>query len=96
MLQLQLLRWQICLAGSGEIIRCIPYMAFALAAAFLGMTAFKEGVPNIRATFVGAAIIGILANGLTILEVPTFMQDVITGIIVIAAVIMQRLGRDNR
>lgn len=66
------------------------------AAAFLGMTAFKEGVPNIWGTFVGAAIIGILANGLTILEVPTFMQDVITGIIVIAAVIMQRLGRDNR
>ncbi|MGO0063265.1 ABC transporter permease [Brevibacillus fluminis] len=66
------------------------------AAAFLGMTAFKEGVPNIWGTFVGAAIIGILANGLTILEVPSFMQDVITGIIVIAAVILQRLGRGVR
>ncbi|AJY74157.1 ABC transporter permease [Paenibacillus beijingensis] len=65
----------------------------AYAAAFLGMTTFKEGVPNMWGTFVGAAIIGILANGLTILEVPTFMQDVITGIIVIAAVILQRLGR---
>ncbi|WP_276356480.1 ABC transporter permease [Cohnella caldifontis] len=65
----------------------------AYAAAFLGMTSFKEGVPNIWGTFVGAAIIGILANGLTILEVPTFMQDVITGCIVIAAVIMQKLGR---
>lgn len=68
----------------------------AYAAAFLGMTAFKDGVPNIWGTFVGAAILGVLANGLTILEVPTFMQDVITGLIVIAAVIMQRLGRDNR
>lgn len=67
----------------------------AYAAAFLGMTAFKEGVPNIWGTFVGAAIIGILANGLTILEVPTFMQDVITGAILIAAIIMQRLGSDN-
>jgi ribose transport system permease protein len=65
----------------------------AYAAAFLGMTSFKEGVPNIWGTFVGAAIIGILANGLTILEVPTFMQDVITGCIVIAAVLMQKLGR---
>lgn len=65
----------------------------AYAAAFLGMTTFKEGVPNILGTFVGAAIIGILANGLTILEVPTFMQDVITGVIVISAVILQKLGR---
>jgi ribose transport system permease protein len=68
----------------------------AYAAAFLGMTSFKEGVPNIWGTFVGAAIIGILANGLTILEVPTFMQDVITGLIVIAAVILQRWGRGSR
>ncbi|MFC5404577.1 ABC transporter permease [Cohnella soli] len=67
----------------------------AYAAAFLGMTSFKEGVPNIWGTFVGAAIIGILANGLTILEVPTFMQDVITGCIVIAAVLMQKFGRGN-
>lgn len=68
----------------------------AYAAAFLGMTAFKEGVPNIWGTFVGAAIIGILANGLTILEVPTFMQDVVTGCIVITAVIMQGIGRGTR
>jgi ribose transport system permease protein len=68
----------------------------AYAAAFLGMTSFKEGVPNIWGTFVGAAIIGILANGLTILEVPTFMQDVITGLIVIAAVLLQRMERGSR
>ncbi|MFD0713003.1 ABC transporter permease [Paenibacillus sp. GCM10027626] len=67
----------------------------AYAAAFLGMTSFKEGVPNVWGTFVGAAIIGILANGMTILQVPTFMQDVITGCIVIAAVLMQKLGRDR-
>ncbi|UFJ39793.1 ABC transporter permease [Brevibacillus humidisoli] len=68
----------------------------AYAAVFLGITVGKEGVPNIWGTFVGAAIIGILANGLTIMEVPTFMQDVITGMIVIAAVIVQKLGRDAR
>lgn len=67
----------------------------AYAAVFLGMTSFKEGVPNVWGTFVGAAIIGILANGMTILAVPTFMQDVITGCIVIAAVLMQKLGRGN-
>lgn len=62
------------------------------AAVFLGRTIFKEGVPNIWGTFVGAAILGILANGLTILQVPTFMQDLITGFIIIAAVVVQKIG----
>ena len=68
----------------------------AYAAAFLGMTAFREGVPNVLGTLLGAAIIGILANGLTILQVPSFLQDVLTGAIVIAAVVGQRLGSARR
>lgn len=65
----------------------------AYAAAFLGRTVFKEGVPNIWGAFAGAAILGILANGLTILQVPTFMQNVLTGIIIIFAVVVQKIGR---
>lgn len=65
------------------------------AAAFLGRTVFKEGVPNIWGTFVGAAILGVLANGLTILQVPTFMQDLLTGCIIILAVIVQKIGRGD-
>lgn len=67
----------------------------AYAAVFLGMTVMKSGVPNIIGTLFGAAIIGIMANGLTILEIPTFMQDVITGIIIILALIIQKLGREK-
>ncbi|RFU64637.1 ABC transporter permease [Peribacillus saganii] len=67
----------------------------AYAAVFLGMTVIKSGVPNIMGTLFGAAIIGIMANGLTILEIPTFMQNVITGSIIIAALIIQKLGRDS-
>jgi ribose transport system permease protein len=66
----------------------------AYAAVFLGMTIVKNGVPNVMGTLFGAAIIGIMANGLTILEIPTFLQDVITGIIIIFALIIQKLGRD--
>jgi ribose transport system permease protein len=63
------------------------------AAAFLGRTVFKEGVPNIWGTFAGAAILGVLANGLTIMQVPTFMQDLLTGCIIILAVVVQKIGR---
>lgn len=65
------------------------------AAAFLGRTVFREGAPNIWGTFVGAAILGVLANGLTILQVPTFMQDLLTGCIIILAVVVQKIGRGD-
>jgi ribose transport system permease protein len=68
----------------------------AYAAVFLGMTIVKSGVANVIGTLFGAAIIGIMANGLTILEIPTFLQEVITGIIIIAALIVQKLGRDSK
>ena len=44
---------------------------------------------------VGAAILGILANGLTILQMPSYMQNIITGGIIILAVIAQRAGHGD-
>jgi ribose transport system permease protein len=66
------------------------------AAVFLGKTMFKNGVPNIWGTFAGAAILGILANGLTIMRAPTFLQDVLTGSIIVLAVVLPKLGRRAR
>ncbi|WP_342433389.1 ABC transporter permease [Neobacillus sp. FSL H8-0543] len=71
------------------------YFLNAYAAVFLGMTVVRSGVPNIFGTLFGAAVLGILANGLTILEIPTFLQNVITGLIIIFALIIQKLGRDH-
>lgn len=71
------------------------YFLQAYAAVYLGTTVFREGVPNVWGTFIGAAILGILSNGLTILQVPSFMQDVLTGCIIILAVIAQRIGRGD-
>lgn len=65
------------------------------AAVYLGSTVSKEGVPNVFGSFVGAAILGILANGLTILQVPTFVQDILTGCIIIVAVVAQKLGQGD-
>lgn len=64
----------------------------AYAAAFLGMTAIRGGVPNVLGTLLGAATLGVLANGLTILNVPSFMQDVVTGAIIVVAIVFQKIG----
>lgn len=64
----------------------------AYAAAFLGMTANRSGVPHVLGSLLGAATLGILANGLTILNVPSFLQDVVTGAIVVAAVVFQKIS----
>ncbi|MDR2110120.1 MAG: ABC transporter permease [Spirochaetaceae bacterium] len=66
------------------------------AAVFLGKTMFKNGFPNIWGTFVGAAILGILANGLTIMRAPTFLQDVLTGSIIVLAVVVPKLNKRSR
>lgn len=68
----------------------------AYAAVFLGKTMFREGVANIWGTVVGAIILGVLANGLTIMQVPTFMQDLLTGCIIILALVMQKIGAGGK
>ena len=65
----------------------------AYAAAFLGATASRVGTPNIGGTFLGVVIAGIVANGLTMLGVETFVQRMVTGAIILAAVLMRRVGR---
>jgi ribose transport system permease protein len=67
----------------------------AYAAAFLGMTAVRGGVPNVLGSLLGAATLGILANGLTILNMPSFLQDVVTGAVVVVAVVFQKIGNTS-
>lgn len=61
-------------------------MLNAIAAVFLGVTVSEEGEPRVLGTLVGVLILGVLANGLTQLQIDTYVQQVLTGAIVIAAV----------
>ena len=72
------------------------YCLNAFATIFIGKTLFKEGIPNVLGTVVGVALFTILANGLTIMQVPTFVQNITTGIVIVLAVILQKMGsKDN-
>uniref|UniRef100_A0A7V4TWA7 ABC transporter permease n=1 Tax=Candidatus Caldatribacterium saccharofermentans TaxID=1454753 RepID=A0A7V4TWA7_9BACT len=71
------------------------YLMSSYTAAFLGTTLFREGEANVWGTFVGALIMGVLANGLTILNVPYFLQDILTGAILVGALVL-RTSREGR
>ncbi|MEZ5666565.1 MAG: ABC transporter permease [Alphaproteobacteria bacterium] len=72
-----------------------PLLLPAYAAVFLGTTASPTGTPTVAGTFLGVAIAGVLANGLTIVGVEPFVQKMLTGAIIIAAVLVRRLGRPS-
>ena len=63
----------------------------AIAAAVLGGTSLAGGIGGIGGTVAGALIIGVLSNGLNLLEVPSYNQQVIKGLVFIFAVVLDYL-----
>jgi ribose transport system permease protein len=72
--------------GSASAVQGSDNLLFSVAAVFLGMTVIKSGRANLVGTMVGVAIIGVMSNGLNILGVNSYVQQVVTGLIIIAAV----------
>ncbi|MBD2124438.1 ABC transporter permease subunit [Trichocoleus sp. FACHB-262] len=72
------------------------YELDAIAAVILGGTSFTGGIGTIVGTLVGALIIAVLNNGLTLLNMSYFWQLVVKGLVIIAAVTIDRLRRRNR
>ena len=70
-----------------------PLMLNSIAAVFLGMTMFREGEPHVLGTLVGVLLLGVMSNGLNILQVNSYLQLVLTGLIILLAVLLSGLAR---
>lgn len=68
----------------------------AVAAVLLGGTSLMGGSGGIGGTVLGVLFLGTLTNGLSIAGVPSFWQQVVTGIILVVAVGGDRFGLVNR
>jgi ribose transport system permease protein len=60
----------------------------AIAAVIIGGTSLFGGKGSVIGTFIGACIIGVLNNGLTIMGVDDFTRQILTGVVIIVAVIL--------
>ena len=65
----------------------------AISAVVIGGTSLSGGVGSMWGTLIGAFIIGVLNNGLDMLGVSSYWQKVVSGAIIIAAVMMDRTNK---
>ncbi|MEH7474509.1 ABC transporter permease, partial [Priestia megaterium] len=71
--------------GVGEVNAGSPFLMDAVAATYIGFSVFGAGKPNVFGTLIGSILIGVLLNGLTMLNVPYYMQDIIKGAVLAGA-----------
>ena len=58
----------------------------ALSAVILGGAALTGGKGTIFGTFLGSMVIAVLQNGMTLLSIGSYWQDIIIGLVLILAV----------
>ena len=71
----------------------MTYELDAIAAVVIGGTSLSGGVGSVTGTVIGAAIIGVLNNGLVLLNVSPFWQQVAKGVVILLAVIIDKMNR---
>ncbi|MBN9624331.1 MAG: ABC transporter permease [Actinobacteria bacterium] len=69
------------------------YLLPAFAAAFLGSAVFRPGEFNIPGTILGVLFLGVIQTGLTMLNLETYVINLVQGAILISAVLVSRLGQ---
>lgn len=70
----------------------LSYELDSIAAVVIGGTSLNGGRGSILGTVLGCLIIGVLNNGLVLLEVSPFWQQVIKGLVILIAVAVDKMG----
>lgn len=72
------------------------YELDTIAAVVIGGASLSGGVGSVSGTVIGVFIIGVLRNGLNLLSISPFVQQILIGIVIAVAVAFDTLGRRNR
>jgi ribose transport system permease protein len=69
------------------------YELDSIAAVVIGGTSLSGGLGTVTGTVIGATIIGVLNNGLVLLNVSPFWQQVVKGLVILLAVIIDKKSK---
>ena len=81
--------------GSALTQAGIAYELDAIAAVVIGGTSLAGGVGRVTGTLIGALLIGVMNNGLDLMGVESYYQQVIKGVLIVAAVMLDQ-SRNQR
>lgn len=76
--------------NSGTVVAGQGYELDAIAAVVIGGTSLSGGIGTISGTIAGALIIGVMNNGLDLLNVSSYYQQIVKGVIIVAAVYLDK------
>lgn len=84
-------RAQTAQAGMG-----VMYELDAIAAAVIGGTSLTGGIGRITGTVIGTVILGVMTSGFTFLRVDAYYQEIVKGLIIVTAVVIDVYRQKKR
>jgi ribose transport system permease protein len=82
--------------NSAQPIAGMMYELDAIAAVVIGGTSLTGGEGGVGGTLIGALIMGVLRNGLNLLGVSSFLQQVVIGLVIVFAVLLDAVLKSKR
>jgi len=82
--------------NSAEAVAGTGYELTVIASVVIGGTSLFGGIGSIFGTVVGSFLIGVLLNGLVMMNVSSYIQQIIIGVIVVLAVAFDTFAKSRR
>ena len=82
--------------NSGQASMGVQFELDAIASAVIGGTSLSGGVGRIPGTIIGALVLGVVKSGFTFFGVNAYIQEIIKGLIIIGAVVMDMMRNKKR
>ncbi|RZJ78378.1 MAG: ABC transporter permease, partial [Brevundimonas sp.] len=82
--------------GSAEAVAGTGYELRVIASVVIGGASLFGGIGGVGGTVVGALLIGVLSNGLVIMNVSAYAQQIVIGVIIVAAVAFDTYAKQRR
>jgi ribose/xylose/arabinose/galactoside ABC-type transport system permease subunit len=81
--------------NSSEAVAGIGYELTVIASVVIGGTSLFGGVGSIFGTVIGSMLIGVLINGLVLMNVSSYIQQIVIGVIIVLAVAFDQFAKSR-